>query len=195
MTVREVVALAKVRLANLAIAKNEEVLTTFLNLGLEELYRRFNLSIRSETIATTPDLALYELRNEDVQLLIAVYDKYGIELRQSDVLDSVDYDYKLVNYRSFLLRKPKNDYLFAVYKASPIYLVDGNDVLDIPNTMINALLTYIAYLANSTINRDNQQESSNQYQIFTQQCSELEMQGYKIPITSGTPAVQAKGFV
>lgn len=195
MIVQEVINLARVRLQSLAIAKDDSILISFINLGLEELYRRFNLSIRSETITTSPDLALYELRNDDVQLLVALYDKLGIELRQSDVLDSTEYDYKLVNYRSFLLRRPKNGYVYAIYRASPIHLADGNDTLDIPNVMINALLTYIAYMANNTINRDNQQETNNYYKIFTQQCSELEMQGYKIPISTGTMSVQGKGYV
>lgn len=195
MKVGEVLELAKIRLNNLIVAKNDKALISFINLGIGELYRRFNLSIKSETIDINGDLALYELRNNDVQMLLAVYDKMGRELRQSDVLDSMDYDYKVVNYRSFLLRKPFDGYLFAVYKASPIKLMDANDEIDLPESMINTLLTYVAYMANNTINRDNQQEASNQYQIFTQQCSELEMQGYKIPLNTETAAIQAKGFV
>lgn len=195
MKVGEVLELAKIRLNNLIVAENDRALISFINLGVGELYRRFNLSIKSETIDVNDNLALYELRNDDVQMLLTIYDKIGRELRQSDVLDSMDYDYKIVNYRSFLLRKPFDGYLFAVYKASPIKLADANDEIDLPESMINTLLTYVAYMANNTINRDNQQEASNQYQIFTQQCTELEMQGYKIPLNTETAAIQAKGFV
>lgn len=195
MKVEEVLELAKIRLDNLIVAENDKALISFINLGVGELYRRFNLSIKSETIDVNSNLALYELRNDDVQMLLAIYNKMGRELRQSDVLDSMDYDYKIVNYRSFLLRKPFDGYLFTVYKASPIKLVDANDEIDLPESMINTLLTYVAYMANNTINRDNQQEASNQYQIFTQQCTELEMQGYKIPLNTETAAIQAKGFV
>ena len=74
-------------------------------------------------------------------------------------------------------------------------LVDGNDEVDLPESMVNALLTYVAYMANNTINRDNMQESANHYQIFKEQCLDLEMQGYKIPLNTEKVAVQARGFV
>ena len=195
MKVQELLDLVKVKLQNLPIATNTSILISFLNMGMNELYRRFNLSVKSETIVVTTDLALYELRNDDVQMILAVYDKFGKELTQSDVLDSLDYDYKIVNYRSFVLRKPFEGYLYAVYKASPVKLVDGNDEVDLPESMVNALLTYVAYMANNTINRDNMQESANHYQIFKEQCLDLEMQGYKIPLNTEKVAVQARGFV
>jgi len=195
MKVQELIDLAKIRLQNLQVSNNTDVLISFINLGMNELYRKFNLSIKSETINVSTDLALYELRNEDVEMLLAIYDKFGRELRQSDVLDSMDYDYKVVNYRSFLLRKPFEGYLYVVYKASPVKLADVNDTVDLPESMVNALLTYIAYMANNTINRDNQQEAANQYQIFRDLCTELDMQGFKIPLNTEKVAVQARGFV
>ena len=195
MKLSEVIGLAKVRLQNIVVAKDQSILISFVNLGMSELYRRFNLSIKGETVVTTSDLALYELREPDVDMMLALYDKIGRELKQSDVLDSMEYDYKIVNYRSFILRKPFTGYLYAVYKASPTRLVDLEDEVDLPNGMIPALLTYVAYMANSTVNRDNQQEASNQYQIFTQQCTELENQGFRIPLNTEKYAVQCKGFV
>ena len=195
MKLSEIVSLAKVRLQNIVVSKDQSVLISFINLGMSELYRRFNLSIKGETLVTTHDLALYELREPDVDMLLAVYDKSGKELRQSDVLDSMDYEYKIINYRSFVLRKPFDGYLYAVYKASPTRLTDLEDEVDLPNGMIPALLTYVAYMANSTINRDNQNEATNQYQIFTQQCTELENQGFKIPLNTEKCAVQCRGFV
>ena len=195
MKLSEIVSLAKVRLQNIVVSKDQSVLISFINLGMSELYRRFNLSVKGETVVTTHDLALYELREPDVDMLLAVYSATGRELRQSDVLDSMDYDYKLINYRSFILRKPFDGYLYTVYKASPTRLTDLDDEVDLPNGMIPALLTYVAYMANSTINRDNQNEATNQYQIFTQQCVELENQGFKIPLNTEKCAVQCRGYV
>lgn len=195
MKVQELIDLARIRLQSLQVSENTNALISFINLGMNELYRKFNLAIRSETITVNSDLALYELRNDDVQMLLTIYNKFGRELTQSDVLDSMDYDYKIVNYRSFLLRKPFDGYLYAVYKATPTKLVDVNDTVDLPDSMVNALLTYVAYMANNTINRDNQQEAANQYQIFRDLCTELDMQGFKIPLNTEKVAVQARGFV
>lgn len=187
--------LAKIRLHNIKISEFNDTLIVFINMGMNELYNRFNLSVKSETVTTSSDLSLYELKNDDVQMILSVYDKTGMELRQSDVLGGYDYDYKIVNYRSFLLRRPFEGYLYCVYKASPTVLEDENDTVDLPDAMMNALLTYIAYIGHNTINRDDQHEMLNQYQAFTQMCQDLELQGYKVPINTEKVAIQAKGFV
>ena len=196
MNVKDVMDMAKISsLNNLAIAKNDDALVKFIYLGVSELYRRFNLSIKSETVLINENLNLYELRNPDVSLLLGVYDKLSRELKQTDVFNSNDYDYKLLNFRSFLLKKPFNGVLFAVYKASPVVFKDSDDVIDLPDAMIEALLTYVAYVGHSTINRDNINEASAYSQRFDLACRELEMQGYKVPLNSETLALQTKGFV
>ena len=196
MNVKDVMDMAKISsLNNLAIAKNDDALIKFIYLGVSELYRRFNLSIRSETVLINENLTLYELRNPDVSLLLNIYDKLGRELKQTDVFNSNDYDYKLLNFRSFLLKKPFNGVLFAVYKASPIVFKDSDDIIDLPDAMMDALLTYVAYVGHSTINRDNINEASAYSQRFDLACRELEMQGYKVPLNSETLALQSKGFV
>ena len=196
MNVKDVMDMAKISsLNNLAIAKNDDALIKFIYLGVSELYRRFNLSIKSETVLINENLNLYELRNPDVSLLLGVYDKLGRELKQTDIFNSNDYDYKLLNFRSFLLKKPYNGVLFAVYKASPIVFKDSDDIIDLPDAMMDALLTYVAYVGHSTINRDNINEASAYSQRFDLACRELEMQGYKVPLNSETLALQTKGFV
>ena len=195
MKVKDIIKLAKIRLQNIRLSSDEEAMILLINMGVNELYNRFNLSIKSETITTSSDLALYELRNDDVQLILSVFDKFGTELRQSDVLDGVEYDYKIVNYRSFLLRRPFTGYLYAVYKASPVVLKDLEDAIDLPDIMMNVLLTYVAYMGHNTINKDDQHEMINQFQAFTQMCQDLELQGYKIPLNTETVAIQARGFV
>lgn len=195
MTVQEILDLTKLRLQNLIVVKDDKALLSFINLGVSTLYRKFNLSVKSETVMTTGDLALYELRNQDVLLLLGVYDRSGRELQQTDTLGSETYDYKIVNYRSFLLRKPRMGMLYAVYLAAPVPLKDVNDVIDLPDAMLDALLIYITYLAHTGINRDNVNESSFWYQKFLAACNELEMEGYKIPLNVEMYPVQSRGFV
>lgn len=194
MKLQEVMALIQVRCPNVSVSDNQDAIINFINLGVAELYRRFNLKIKSETIVTTNDLALYTLRNDDVELVLYVYDKTGRELRQSDVINSMDYDYKILNYRSILLRHPHEGYIYVVYKASPIKLRDMDDEIDLPSTMLDALLTYVSYVLVGTINSDQKNESSMFYQMFTRQCDEMVNQGYKISLNSETAAIQAKGF-
>lgn len=195
MYVQDIVDLAKIKLLNLPVTKNEDALIKFIYLGTSELYRRFNLSIKSEAVTVNKDLALYELRNDDVSLLLGIYDITGRELKQTDVFNSQDYEYKLVNYRSFLLHRPFNGILYTAYKASPVLLKDKEDRIDLPDAMIDALLAYVAYASHTTINRDNINEANVYQQRFDIACKELEMQGYKIPLHTETLALHAKGFV
>ena len=82
-----------------------------------------------------------------------------------------------------------------MYKASPVVLKDLEDAIDLPDIMMNVLLTYVAYMGHNTINKDDQHEMINQFQAFTQMCQDLELQGYKIPLNTETVAIQARGFV
>lgn len=199
MLVKDIVDLAKIKLQNLTVAKNDTALIKFTFLGVSELYRRFNLSIKSETLTINENLALYELRNSDVSMLLGIYDIAGKELIQTDIYNSQNYDYKLVNYRSFLLRKPFNGVLYTVYKASPVIFKDMDDEIDLPDAMIDALLCYVSYMSHTTINRgnirDNIDDSSAYQQRFDAACRELEAQGYRIPLSSETLSLHAKGFV
>lgn len=195
MIVQDIISLMQIRSQHLAVVKNQDALIHFYNLGMEELYRRFNLSIRTETVTVTTLRALYELINEDVQMLLYLHDHTGRELKQSDVLDSMDYDYKIVNYRSFILRKPFEGYVYAIYKASPIQARDVNDKVKLPSAMVPALLSYMLYMSHDVINRDNKTESNVFYQVYEKQCQELVSQGFAVPLSIESAAVQSRGFV
>lgn len=195
MTVGEVLKLVKIRLHNIAIAKDDKSLILLLNLGVSELYRRFDMKVGTETILINDNLAFYQLRNPDVTMLLSLYDKKGRELRQTDVLDGYEYDYKLVNYRTFMLRKPFNGILYALYKASAVPLADMDDVIDLPDGMIEALLAYISYAGYNTINRDNMNESQLYFQRFEAACANLDMQGYKMSLSTERPSITTKGYV
>ena len=199
MTVGEVLELAKFRLKNIASVKDSKVLLSAINLGVSDLYARFNLRFGSETILIHTDLAIYELRNEDVNMLLAVYDKTGRELRQSDTLYSDDFEYKILNYREFMLRHLFDGYLYAVYKASPIKLVDVNDIVDLPDAMISALTTYMAYLIENVINTTGRYgqvktEPSFYIQIYEKECQSLINRGYVGSLQNSSLAIQEKGY-
>lgn len=195
MKVQDILDIAKYKLSNVAISKNDTALIKFTYLGVSELYRRFNLSIKSETIQVNSNLALYELRNTDVSLLLTLFNQSGRELKQTDVSNALNFDYKLVNYRSFILNKPFDGLIYALYKASPVVFKDGDDIIDLPDAMFQALIDYVTYYCHSTVNTDNANESTIDYQKFNADCAELENQGFKIPLNTETMSMRFKGFV
>lgn len=187
--------IAKHRLRDLAVARDDDALMLYINMGITELYRRFDLKIKSETVPINDNLALYELRSPDVLMLVGLYDKKGKELTQTDVIGDNSYDFKLVNYRSFLLRKPFNGYIYALYKASAIPLKDEDDLIDLPDAMLDALLAYITYSCHYTINRDNMNQADLFFKRFEMACQALDNQGYRIALSTERLSLAVKGFV
>ena len=195
MNVAQIKKLAKIRLGNIAISKDEDAILSFINLGVAELYRRFNLRIKPETIHVNDSLALYSLRSSDVLMLLMLFDKAGKTLTQTDILNSTDYDYKQVSYNSFLLRKPFNGLIYAIYKASSTPLVDDKDEVELPDAMLDALLSYIAYMGYYTINKDNMNEANVYFQRFEFACTSLVNQGYDVGVYQERLSLFTKGFV
>lgn len=201
MQVQDIVDLVKARSGNIAITKNVGTLIRFIYLGVSELYRIFNLSIKSEVLVVNPNMSMYSLQNPDVSLLLSVYHMSGRELKQSDVVNACDWETKIINYKTFILNHPFEGYLYAVYKASPEVFLDTDDKIDLPDAMIDALLSYVSYMVHSTVTspastlgRSATTESGQYYQQFKASCQELEMQGYKIPLNSEMLSVLAKGY-
>lgn len=200
MIIQDIIDIVKIKNPNLAIAKNTDVLIKFIYLGVSELYRLFNLSIKEETIITSINLALYELKSNDVSMLIEVFDTNGRPLKQTDVLNALDWDYKIINYRSFAVHYPHDGYLYAVYKACPVMYKDANDILDIPDAMVDALILYVSYMLHSTVTspsaslgRSASTEGIEYYKMFKAACAELENEGYKIPLNAETLSIFARG--
>lgn len=199
MKAKEAIDLAKFRIKNMAGTNDPKLLLHALNLALNDLYARFNLRIKSETVLVHRDIAIYELRNDDVNMLLTLYNEAGVEFTQTDVLQSDRYGFKILNFRTFMLRHRFDGYVYAIYKASPVKIVDPEDELDIPDCMIAPLTTYIAYLVESitsTVGKYGQvkEEPSFYYKIYEKECMDLVNRGYVMPLDVGSLAIQAKGF-
>ena len=195
MIISDVVNLAKSSfLYNLPVAKNDNTILMFTYLGLIELYKRFNLSIKVETIETNTLTSIYDLRSSDVNVVFEVYNSKGRKLQKALLAGDDSYDYKQLNYRSFLLTKPQDEVLYFVYKASPA-MITMDSPLDLPMDMLNVLLDYIAYKGHSTINKDGTNESSIYYSRFDKGCIELENRGYVVDLSTAVLPIQFKGFI
>lgn len=201
MLVQDVLDIVKIRSDNVALSRNDKALIQFIYLGLTQLYKRFTLSIKHEAIETNPEKPFYELRNEDVAMLLYVYDIDGKELKDSDVVDGREWDIKRIGHRGFLLNNPEYGFVYAVYSADPPRIQDGADYIDIPYAMLDALLCYVTYMIHSTVTsttsvlgRGSSLEATDYYQKFLQACQELEMQGFKCNVNAETLSVAVKGY-
>lgn len=190
------------QLSNWNISRNDDALIAYINMGVIDLYEKFNFGIRSETVRIVPEQVVYNLKNDDVNLVLKVYNEDGQELNSSDVVDSREWDYKIINFKTIIINNPNkvDGLLYVLYKSSPVPTVDANDYIDLPDAFKEALMLYAMYLGTSTIHSEASNEyrswdtKSVFYQLYTAKCAELNSLGYKIPIDSEGMSILAKGY-
>ena len=198
----DLIELVKCQLNNwTSVSTDSFAIMQYLNMGVSDLYEKFNLNLKNETIHVVPEQAVYDLKSDDANLILKIYNEQGEELSSSDVIDSADWDYKLVNYKTFIFHNKslKEGLLYVLYKAAPIEIQDNNDTLDIPNAFKEALMLYMMYLGTSTshsqTNMSAQGNQNNNFQqLYTQKCAELLQLGYMMPINSEGMSVIARGY-
>lgn len=198
----DIIKLVKIQLSNWNISRDEDALYQYMNMGLSDLGEKFNLYLKVETVEIVPEQAVYQLKNEDVNLVIELYNENGERLESSDIIDSREWDYKQTNYKTFLINNKNkvNGLIYVLYKANPIEVKDANDVLDIPNIFKEVLMMYMMYLGTATIRSDASKDSGgwdtrNHFlQMYNGKCQELVLNGYKINTGIESMPIYAKGY-
>lgn len=195
MKVATVIKLAKYGELNQLSTKNDnDAIISFIYLGMLELYKRFNIGIKTETITTSTTTSVYNLRNTDVNQILAIYDSNRKELTNKQVQCDENYDFSQINFNTILLTNPKDELLTVVYKASPEELTETTTELELPDDMLEALLHYIGFKAHSAVNGNKNSENDNHYLKFERSCALLDNLGYAVDMYTARPSVQSKGL-
>ena len=186
MTVRQVIDLAKAsELTGLPAASKDETVLGFINLGVLELYKRFTLSVE-EWIIALEDGQSYYTAPEDFMWIIAAYGEVGMDsVQEVNVLPVNEEDNPLsintVGWNKVQVPlSVTGAYVSIIYAATPeVYsITDMDKTVNIPPQMIEALLAYIGWRANSTIDTGIQTEDTVWYNRFESSCSRLEVKGF-----------------
>ena len=186
MTVKQVIDLAKAsELTGLPAASKDETVLGFINLGVLELYKRFTLSVE-EWIIALEDGKSYYTAPEDFMWIIAAYGEVGMDsVQEVNVLPVNEEDNPLsintVGWNKVQVPlSVTGAYVSIIYAATPeVYsITDMNKTVNIPPQMIEALLAYIGWRANSTIDTGIQTEDTVWYNRFESSCSRLEVKGF-----------------
>lgn len=186
MTVKQVIDLAKAsELTGLPVASKDETVLGFINLGVLELYKRFTLSVE-EWIIALEDGQSYYTAPEDFMWIIAAYGEVGMDsVQEVNVLPVNEEDNPLsintVGWNKVQVPlSVTGAYVSIIYAATPeVYnIADMNKTVNIPPQMVEALLAYIGWRANSTIDTGIQTEDTVWYNRFESSCSRLEVKGF-----------------
>jgi len=178
MIVQDIVNAAKVsELGNTALKDNTEAILTFMNLGLLELYKRFPIKTSEITYNVGTSTSMYALPSnymypleaygEDKDGNISTEEKIGIN-EESDETSIFFPNHKQIQIPSTL----DTSRVSVIYVAKPesYTLNDLDSEVDLPETLIEALLHYIGYKAHLGIRGDGQAENNAHYMRFDASC-------------------------
>lgn len=182
MTIRQVIDLAKTsELANLSIGNKDEIVLGYINLGMIELYKRFNLRVEEWVVTLEDNVDIYTTPS-DFMWAIAAYGE--VTDNQTDSVNELpineeDNPLSINTVKWNKIQVPLSvtgAYVSVIYAASPVYytMTDLEKEIDLPIQMIDAMLAYIGYKANSTIDSGIQTEDSVWYAKFESSCARLE---------------------
>lgn len=181
MTVRQIVDMAKVgELNGLPVASKEDVIVGYLNLGILELHKRFQLKLEETIITLVDGVDIYSMPS-DFMWLVAAYGE--VDIRSTETVNELPVNEEdnplsinTVGWNKIQVPVAVDGaYISIIYVASPVvYDIDHLDVVvDIPPQMIEALLAYIGYRANAAIDTGVQTEDSVYYMRFEHSCDKL----------------------
>ena len=185
MTVRQIVDQAKAgELNGLAVVSKEDMIVGYLNLGVLELYKRFQLKVEEVVIPLVEGVDIYTLPS-DFMWLVSVYGEVDVRSTESVNILPVNEEDNPLSVNTVGWNKIQvpvsidGAYISVIYVASPdMYsTADMSANVELPAQMIEALLAYIGYRANSAIDTGIQTEDSVWYQRFEHSCDKLKEYG------------------
>lgn len=181
MTIRQVIELARSsELNGLGVANKDDVILGFLNLGVLELYKRFALRNEEYVIALEEGVDTYTMP-ANYMWIVAAYGE--VDIRSTEVVNQlpINEEDNPLSINSIGWNKIQvpvavgGAYISIIYVASPdMYTLDDMDVeIELPVQMVEALLAYIGYKGNSTVDSGVQTEDNAWYMRFENSCGKL----------------------
>ena len=185
MTVGQIIDLAKNgELNGLNVGSKPEVLVGYMNLGVLELYKRFQLKVEEYVIELQNNVDIYTMPTNYMWMLAAYGEVPTDSVENVNILPINEEDNPLsINTVGWnKVQVPVSvvgAYVSIIYVASsPVYTINELDTeVDIPAQMVEALLAYMGYRANSAIDTGVQTEDSIYYQRFEASCEKLRQFG------------------
>lgn len=192
MLLKDVITLAKFgELSGIAIKDNVEAIVAFINLGMLELYKRFPLKAE-EYVITLEDGVMYYDMPSDFMYYLNIYrekdkdkpwEDNEVPVNSEDEVGSVFLpDWNTLQVPSDVL----GSYLSVIYVAKPKPVTvdmsqDSEYELDLPDTLISALLSFIRYKAYLGVKASDESSSMANLARFERECENAKVRGISAP--------------
>jgi hypothetical protein len=178
----------------------EKQVLSYINLGLLELHKRFNLNTKRLVVTMVTGTSTYTITATDFNKVLEVYDYTGTKLLLNETTDSDSITTPTYNTLSVPNAATGED-ITIVYNASPTTLAWSTPLsgvtVPLPPVMLEALLHYIGYRAHGAINGNVDGENNTHYMRFEASCKKMTDIGIGIsidtPLENGT-LLEEKGW-
>lgn len=208
MIIKEVVTLAKhSELSGVAAKDSIDAIVAFINLGMLELYKRFPIRVEEHVVTLQEDVNYYDMPTDFMYALGAYGEKDESNPTMSTEIpinDEMDEDSVFFNDWS-TLQVPSTvsgDFVAIIYATKPTSITtvqadDGTTELDLPDVLIDALLSYVGYRAYLGIRTDAQSENNAHWARFERNCKKAADLGVVCPPDSMSMATRLfnRGYV
>lgn len=205
MIIEDVIYLAKYsELSSVAVKDDTIAILSFVNLGMIELYKRFALKRVEFVIPVIEGQTVYDMPS-DFMYATSAFQKvrYGEELRNEDVPLNEELSYDSVFFPAYNKIQIPDDLdvteITVIYVPKPPrYTREDLELeLDLPEVLLDCLLSYLGYKAHLGIRSDGQSENNYHALRFERSVKEAKELGV-CPSTDYyrvVNKVESKGFV
>jgi hypothetical protein len=168
LVIEDIIHLAKYsELSSIAIKEDTVAILSFINLGMVELYKRFALKRKTYIITINVEDTLYSMP-VDFMYPTSAFKKVlqGTKLVNEDVPINEELSYYSVFFPTYnQIQVPESletTELTLLYVPKPIrYTIDNLQVdIDLPEVLIDCLLSYIGYKGHLGVRSDGQSENN-----------------------------------
>jgi len=210
MLIKDLVSLAKYsELSGVAAKDDIDAIVAFINLGMIELYKRFPIKVEEYIVNLVDGVAYYDMPSNFMYYL-SVHGEITISEKEKNKNNELPVNDEDNPYSVFFndwntIQIPSSvvgSYVSIIYVAKPamitsIHAEDGVTELELPDSLIEALLSYVGYRAHLGIRGDAQSENNAHWRRFVRSVDKAIELGIATPIDSVAMPfrLSSRGFV
>jgi len=169
MTIQDVINdVAAGELKQLAVKNDTPAIISYINLGLIELYKRFDLRTDEVVIELNAAQTIYTMP-VNYQAILEALDEDGNWYSINDEDDALSI--LTPTYNTIQVPNPEDGAAISIiYTALPDRVNSTADVLPLPLALLDALYNYIGYRGHGAVNGELKTENNSHYMRFEANC-------------------------
>jgi|TARA_R110000851_G_scaffold316013_2_gene478876 hypothetical protein len=210
MKAEEIIELAlNSELKQLKIGQEPLTVLGYLNMGILEIHKRFNLIQQEAILTMVADKVSYFLDGTDTDVAIdlsrnsflkvdEIYDYDGQLLLLNDEMTASSLstpEYNVIDIPS--VAATPTQALSIIYRATPNFLLSVKAVIPLPLQFTEALLCYIGYRAHGSLKTGDRQAPGDDkyYKKFVNSCNQIKADGMVVQDSLKCHKFDIRGFV